>query len=69
MTGIRKLESMFSYRVLLHRTYFDFILCTASYRYLLQLEMHVSLICIIKFYLLTYLYRLALLYLDRPAYV
>jgi len=30
------------------------ILCTATYRYLLQLEMHVRLICIIKFYLLTY---------------
>jgi len=36
-------------------TYFDFILCADTYRYLVQLEKHVSLICVIKFYL----YRLA----------
>ena len=32
-----------------------FILCTATYRYLLQLQMHVYLICVIKFSLLIYL--------------
>ena len=48
MIDIRKPESMFSYRVLEHRSYFDFILCTASYRYLLQLAMHVSSMCVIK---------------------
>jgi len=32
-----------------------FIICTATYCYVLQLEMHVHLICVIKFYLLTYL--------------
>ena len=30
-----------------------FFLCTATYRYFLQLEMHVWLICVIKLYLLT----------------
>jgi len=34
-------------------TYSDFILCTATYRHALQLEMHLRLICVIKFYLLT----------------
>jgi len=35
--------------------FFYFILCTATYRYHLQQEMHVCLICIIELYLLTYL--------------
>lgn len=30
-----------------------FFLCTATYRYFLQLEMHARLICVIKLYLLT----------------
>jgi len=32
------------------------ILCTAAYRYVLQPDLHVLLICVIKFYLLTYLF-------------
>ena len=36
---------------------FTVISCTAAYRYVLQLDMHVRLICVIKFYLLTYLLR------------
>ena len=36
-------------------TFFYFILCTATYRYHIQQEMHVCLICIIELYLLTYL--------------
>jgi len=35
--------------------YFYCIFCTATYCYVLQLEMHVRLMCAIKFYLLTYL--------------
>jgi len=30
-------------------------MCTATYCYVLQFEMHVRLICAVKFYLLTYL--------------
>ena len=43
--------------ILCTSTYFDFILCTVAYRYLLQLEVHLRLICVIKFtyYPLTYL--------------
>jgi len=37
--------------------YFDFIVFTATYCYVLQLETHVRLICAIKFYLLTYSLR------------
>jgi len=33
---------------------FDFISYTATYCYILQLEINVRLICVIKFYLLTY---------------
>jgi len=32
-------------------TYFDFIYCTATYWYVLRPEIHVRLICVIKFYL------------------
>ena len=39
-------------------TYFDFILCTATDCYVLQLEMHVGLISASKFYLLTRIYHL-----------
>jgi len=35
-------------------TYFDLIFSIACYFYALQLQMHVCLICAIKFYLLTY---------------
>ena len=34
-------------------TCFDLIVCTAAYCYVQQLEMHVRLICAVKFYLLT----------------
>ena len=39
---------------------FDFTFSTATYCYILQLEMHVRLICVIKFYLHTYLLNLFL---------
>jgi len=63
-------------------TYFNFIFCTASYCYVLQLEMQVRLIRAIKFYLLTYLlilykfhcdvsgfYALLLLLLNKQKYM
>ena len=44
-------------------TYFDFIFCTGTtYGYVLRLEMHVRLICAIKFYLLFYLLYLLTFY-------